>query len=88
MFEMEDEAPTTREIRSALRARHIHLPEDIFTMRLSLAVVLFLQGIVQHERLSRSPHSGYVSNPYFWDELFGAALSVFNREFPPASVVT
>lgn len=83
IFQMTNEPPVTREIRLALRASHAALPDDVFTMRFALAVSLFLQGIVQHERLSRSPHSGYVSNPYFWDELFGAALAIFNREFPP-----
>ncbi|WP_454882578.1 helix-turn-helix domain-containing protein [Sphingomonas oryzagri] len=88
MFGIEYEAPVTREIRLALRVKHAHLPDDIFTMRLSLAVVLFLQGIVQYERLSHDPHRSYVSNAYFWDELFGAALAVFNRDFPPDSTVT
>ncbi|MBA2933618.1 TetR/AcrR family transcriptional regulator [Sphingomonas sp. CGMCC 1.13654] len=83
MFAMEYEAPVTREIRLALRLKYDHLPDDIFTMRLSLAVVLFLQGIVQHERLSHDPHGSYVSNPYFWDELFSAALAVLDRDFPP-----
>jgi len=75
--------PATMELHDLLRKCFAKLSEDAYTIRLRLAMDVFLSGIAERKRLRAAGRFVESRAGQFWDDILGITLNVFQAPYPP-----
>lgn len=80
--------PATMELHDLLRKCFSKLSEDAYTIRLRLAMDVFLSGIAERKRLRAAGRFVESRAGQFWDDILGITLNVFQAPYPPKPLQT
>lgn len=82
-FHAQDITPVSMEVFRAIKALFADMPEEAFSVRLRLAVDLFLDGYEERLRLDRSTDDPYPQAGDFWRDMLDMAIAVMETPFRP-----